>query len=262
VLKEGFATPALTFATGAVLRVLGGRMHLILAAVIVGLSSILIALTKAYVLFPFAGACIVGFLAWRAIRVEGAITVRPGRLVIGIVATVALLLALGSLFPKYSLERFADTAEDLRLSGDTHAGGSTTRVAVGGNPVFVAVTGLGTALFRPFIFEVRNPLMLMSAAEASVFLVLFLRVSLRHRWAVFWALRRSWLFVLCLVFVVGFGVAVGVATSNLGTLARYRVPMLPFFGVLFVLLEAAISGAAARRLAEKARQTQGRALSR
>lgn len=241
ILKEGFATPALAFATGAVARYLSRRMRLEITLIIVGISSVMIALVKAYILFPFAAAGVAGFLCWRAIRTDGSIRISFGRLAVGGVAIVAFVLVLGSIFPKYSLERFADTAEDLRVLGDTHAGGSTTRVAVGGNPAIVAATGLATALFRPLLFEVKNPLMLVSAAEASVFLFLFLRLAFRYRWVFAVALRKSWLFVFCGVFVLAFGVAVGMTTTNLGTLARYRVPMLPFLGVSFVLLESVIN---------------------
>ena len=42
--------------------------------------------------------------------------------------------------------------------------------------------------------------------------------------------------VFCLVFVITFGLAVGLASTNLGTLSRYRAPLLPFFAVLLLVL--------------------------
>jgi len=38
------------------------------------------------------------------------------------------------------------------------------------------------------------------------------------------------------VFVMAFGIAVGLASSNLGTLSRYRSPLVPFFVVLLLVL--------------------------
>ena len=40
----------------------------------------------------------------------------------------------------------------------------------------------------------------------------------------------------CAVFVLTFAVAVGLSTLNLGTLSRYRIPMMPFFTVLLFVL--------------------------
>jgi hypothetical protein len=42
--------------------------------------------------------------------------------------------------------------------------------------------------------------------------------------------------VFCVVFVIAFGIAVGLTSTNLGTLSRYRSPLLPFFVVLLLVL--------------------------
>jgi hypothetical protein len=44
--------------------------------------------------------------------------------------------------------------------------------------------------------------------------------------------------LFCAVFIVLFGVAVGLAAPNLGTLSRYRVPMMPMYGFLLLSLAA------------------------
>ena len=45
--------------------------------------------------------------------------------------------------------------------------------------------------------------------------------------------------VFCTVFVIAFGIAVGLTSTNLGTLSRYRSPILPFFAVLLLVLDGA-----------------------
>ena len=41
-----------------------------------------------------------------------------------------------------------------------------------------------------------------------------------------------------LVFTITFAAAVGMTSGNFGTLARYRIPMLPFYtSVLFIIWE-------------------------
>ncbi len=51
---------------------------------------------------------------------------------------------------------------------------------------------------------------------------------------------RAWrepMFLTCLIFVSIFSLAVGVSTPNLGTISRYRIPLLPFFVGALTILE-------------------------
>ena len=45
------------------------------------------------------------------------------------------------------------------------------------------------------------------------------------------------LFLACVVFVVVFGCTVGIAQLNLGTVSRYRIPLLPFLVAALVIVE-------------------------
>jgi hypothetical protein len=147
----------------------------------------------------------------------------------------------------------AESTEDLRQLGITHAGGSTIEpIAVGGGPLRLLLTapiGVATTLFRPMVFEIRNPLMIASALEVLVFTTAAVRIGVRGFRRALMAIRRSWLNVFCVVFVVLFAFAVGVSTVNLGTLSRYRVPMLPFYAMAL----AALGDAAQRKRAAPSR---------
>jgi hypothetical protein len=59
----------------------------------------------------------------------------------------------------------------------------------------------------------------------------------------FWAragtlggLFRSPFLVSSVVFILVFGVGVGLATRNLGSLSRYRMPMMPFYATTLLVL--------------------------
>jgi hypothetical protein len=51
-------------------------------------------------------------------------------------------------------------------------------------------------------------------------------------------IRDNPVLLFCIVFVITMGVAIGLASSNLGTLSRYRMPMMPFFAALLFVLTA------------------------
>jgi hypothetical protein len=85
-------------------------------------------------------------------------------------------------------------------------------------------------LFRPFLWEARNPVMLLSAIEATYFLFFTLRIFYRNGF--FRTLRLiagEPVLTLCFVFALIFAVAVGTSTSNFGTLVRYKIPLIPFY---------------------------------
>ena len=105
--------------------------------------------------------------------------------------------------------------------------------------LLLAPFALLTALFRPLIFEARNAVQLASALEATVLLVLFLRswrrTSLRQLAAY---ITASPTLLFCTVFTLALAVGTGLSTTNMGTLSRYRAPMMPFFFTLLLVLDA------------------------
>lgn len=104
-------------------------------------------------------------------------------------------------------------------------------------------------LFRPFLWEARNPVMLLSALEATVFLFFTLRIF--YRTGFFRTLRLvagTPVLILCFVFTLVFAVAVGTSTSNFGTLVRYKIPLIPFY-VCGLLITQHLSQSARKRTA-------------
>jgi hypothetical protein len=101
----------------------------------------------------------------------------------------------------------------------------------------LAPQAIATSLFRPFLWEARNPVMLLSALEAAFFLFFTLRIFWRT--GVFATLKtivNTPVLLMSFVFSLVFAASVGITSSNFGTLARYKIPLIPFYlGGLFVL---------------------------
>ncbi len=101
--------------------------------------------------------------------------------------------------------------------------------------------GFVATLYRPFIWEARSLFTLFSALE-SLFLLLFtLYVIIKVNPVKFFLtiISNSNVF-LCLGFSIIFASLVGLSTLNFGTLARYRIPVIPFYlmGLLLIFYEA------------------------
>jgi hypothetical protein len=100
----------------------------------------------------------------------------------------------------------------------------------------LAPLALGTALFRPFLFEARNAVQLVTALESTVLLVMVLQTIRRRRWSgLMQQVRTSPVLMFCLVFVLALALGTGLATTNMGTLSRYRAPMSPFYFILILV---------------------------
>ncbi len=91
-----------------------------------------------------------------------------------------------------------------------------------------------TSFFRPFLWEVRNPVMLLSALENTF--VLYLFVVLLFQRKSFVLATSNPLFVFCFIFAVLFAFAIGVTTYNFGSLVRYKIPMIPFLITALLLI--------------------------
>lgn len=86
------------------------------------------------------------------------------------------------------------------------------------------------ALFRPYLWESKNIMMLMSGLENAFILgfTLYLLVKVRIL-GLFKFLNKHYILVFSLTFSLFFAFSVGISTSNFGSLVRYRIPLIPFY---------------------------------
>ena len=216
-----------------------GRLFPSWLFIVVGTVPIL--LIKPYILFPLvlAGG---SWYYWARSLKRGRVRIRPVYLAIGGALAVGGIVLLGRQFPEYAADAFSTRAQELQQIGRGVRGGSN--FALGGEvpttlvgQLAYAPVALLAALFRPAIFEVSNLLMLANALETTVLTLLFGRILLtRNLGAVRRQIADNPFLVFCVVFVLSFGIAVGLTSTNLGTLSRYRSPLLPFFAVALLVL--------------------------
>ncbi|MDH3624850.1 MAG: hypothetical protein OEQ49_13345 [Myxococcales bacterium] len=198
-----------------------------------------ILLIKPYILFPLvlAGG---SWYYWARSLKRGRVRIQPAYLAVAAVLGIGGIIVLEYYFPEYALDTFAARTSDLQQLGRR---GGSAYVLGGGTPTTLvgqfayAPAALLTSLFRPVLFEVHNLLTLVNAVETTVLTLLFARILVtRNLGNVRRQIADSPLLVFCVVFVIAFGIAVGFASSNLGTLSRYRSLLLPFFVALLLVL--------------------------
>lgn len=92
-------------------------------------------------------------------------------------------------------------------------------------------------LFRPLIIEARSPVMLLSGIENLVLLVLLILTIFKVKFSLIVNLIKGTPFLLfCLSFAVLFAFMLGITTPNFGALVRFKIPLIPFFWSLLIIL--------------------------
>jgi hypothetical protein len=205
----------------------------------------LIAVIKLYILLAFLPALSLWLLLNYSHKIR-IVAVRWLLNLLFIAMTITGFLFFSRQFAeglnKYSLEKVASTAAVTRgwisyASGDE---GSTYDLGefdpsltgtLAKFPQAVVVT-----LYRPFIWESKKAIVLLSALEALLVLYFTLKViALRKARALSMIVRDPNL-MFCLVFSFIFAFAVGISSYNFGALSRYKIPCLPFYGAVLAIM--------------------------
>lgn len=199
-------------------------------------------LIKGYLLVPAAVAAMVWLYVRRA-KQSKASAVKPLYLLGAAAAILGLLLLIGNLTPRYDVFRAEkQLAQEAATMGKSEGGSNYSLVDSSGSAssvsmLLVAPWAVLTALLRPAIIEARNPLSFVNGLETLVLTLMLIRVlrrrPLRQTLAV---IRNSPTLSFCAVFTLLLALGVGFATTNMGTLSRYRMPLVPFFVVLLGVL--------------------------
>lgn len=144
--------------------------------------------------------------------------------------------------PRYSLDKIAETAKitayDIGFYTGRDAGSGYSLGELDGSTegmIRLAPQAINVSLFRPYLWEVKNPLMVLSAIESTFLLMFTLYAILKRRSKVIQSLSDPNV-AFCLIFSITFAFAVGVSTFNFGTLSRYKIPLLPFYTLSLIYI--------------------------
>ncbi|MEI6949494.1 hypothetical protein V9K67_20070 [Paraflavisolibacter sp. H34] len=210
------------------------------------LSFYLILKVKVYILLAFVPALSIWLLTTYSSRIQSSALRFIARLAFMAMAAGGFLFftrIFAQELNRYSLEDIAQTANTTRnwISYSSGDEGSAYDLgafdpSIGGMlkkfPQAVVVT-----LFRPFPWEARKMIVMLSAAEALVFLYFTIKAFRRR------GLGNSFRLIFkdpnlffCLIFSLIFAFAVGISSYNFGSLSRYKIPCLPFYAALLVIM--------------------------
>lgn len=246
LLKDTLVMSALGIAVYSINNVfIERRGRTLLYIVLAVLSFLVIFLVKKYVLLCFIPAALLWIYAENLSRIRTVffrVLLVPVVLALAIATSYYAVSKIGEDDPRYALGRLAatskSTAYDIAFYTGRDAGSRYTLGELDGsleNMLALAPQAINVTLFRPYLWEVKNPLMLLSAVEGVCILIFSLWIFFK-RPLQFFRLAGNPDALFCLAFSLTFAFAVGISTYNFGTLARYKIPLLPFYVIGLVLL--------------------------
>lgn len=154
---------------------------------------------------------------------------------IGLIVVLINYITSAANLSSFRLDNVLETSDNSRKIYETY--GSRTEGSYfqiqSGNPIVVIIYGFIAALFRPFVWEITSPIVLLSALEALIFALLtgyFLikKGVLKYFRSAF----GSPVLILCSSFAFVFAASVGSTATNFGSLSRYKIPCLPFYLIM------------------------------
>lgn len=244
LLKDTLIMGALGILTYEVDRLFFRGKISVLHLVIMIISLVLIFTIKKFILQAFVPAILVWIYLHYSSRIRSIV------LKMMVIPVVFVLIGFTSYYAverigagdsRYSINRIGytarETAHDILYYSGRDAGSGYYIGELDGtirSMIALAPQAINVTLFRPYLWEVNNPLMLMAALESLLFLILVGFILYKRRWSILKHLSNPDV-NFCLIFTLIYAAAVGVSTFNFGTLVRYKIPLMPFFAIALII---------------------------
>lgn len=244
ILKDTLTFGFLGWATTAFIHLIYGKDKRFLWVVVFVFSLFMIYQIKLYVVMSLLPAMIIWAYFLNINKVKNTVLrymLAPFIITITLVFAGFAVYSVGQDNKKYAIENLAKTVQITAYDVGRYTGKNAgSRYDLGDlDGGFLSMLKLGpaainVAMFRPYLWEVRNPLMLLASLEGLILFILSITILVKSRKNLFTTLNNPAI-IFSLVFSLTFAFAVGISTYNFGTLFRYKVPLMPFYGIFLAI---------------------------
>lgn len=172
--------------------------------------------------------------------------VTPLLVSLGIIISLLVFSYIAKNAEKYSTDSIVRTAKDTQnwlVYSSQKQGGSFYTLGIIDYSfkgiVKVFPKAVNVALFRPYIWEAKKPILIPAAIEGLISLFFTIRLLYKAGFIrIFKLIIQNPEVQFCLIFSVMFAFSVGFTSFNFGALVRYKIPSLPFYYMaLFILAD-------------------------
>jgi hypothetical protein len=213
------------------------KVKLPIYLVVVLLSFWLIMSIKVYIIMTYMAGMTIWVLFFYRDKIQNKVirtSITPILLGLSAPALIIGLQAFSDDLGKYAIENVVETALSLTYNLQSREAGSSYSLGA----IDPSLAGLlskfplavNVTLFRPYLWEVRNPIMLLAALESLVIFYWTLKVIFKvGPGKTISSITSNGSVIFCLVYSIIFGFAVGLSSQNFGSLVRYKIPAMPFY---------------------------------
>ncbi len=212
----------------------------IFSAIIIAISSFLIFRLKAYILIGLTpGLIIMLYIHFKENITNNIIKKIASPILFVMMISVGYFMAIKLMndSSKYRLDTLQTRIEGFHTWHTTQGGSSYSLGKVEYTPLGIlqkVPAALNVTFFRPYLWEARNITSLSGAIESTILMLLFLYLFIKYKIKWIAISFKDAFLALAITYSIVFGFAVGFTSYNFGALARYKVPVMPFF--TFILL--------------------------
>ena len=246
ILKDTYTLSAIGFFTYAVYMFLIRRKRKIKYILVMVTAALIMIFIKPYIFF----AILPGSLTWvffaRIAKLRNPlfrVLALPLMLIVlsGLIIYSMQLLSeyLGEYSMDNVLNKAVKTQQDLIRSeqyGNNNFDIGKFDATIGGIASKIPVA-INLALFRPYIWDARNPVMFLSGLENLIMLGFSIYIILKVKTGVLIkSIFSHPLLIFSLLFALFFAFAVGLTTANYGALVRLKIPCIPFYSCALIIL--------------------------
>jgi hypothetical protein len=249
LMKDSLTIAALSFAFYAFFKIFIEKKNIIFNIILLIVSFYIIKSIKIYIALCFIPALFIYAFVLFSHKIKSKslrIFIRPFLIVFGVSIGYFAGSAVVEEDKKYNLDNIAKTAKitadyinmvSIKDGGSAYSLGNYDPTITG--MLSKLPQAIWVTLFRPYLWESKNPVMLLSAIECFYFLFITLialyKLGLGNFYA---AIKQNPYVQFALIFSLTFSFAVGISSYNFGTLVRYKIPMMPFYlSSIYIILD-------------------------
>ena len=243
LFKDTVALGCVGLLTACIYKIFVERKISLITIILALISIYFIYIIKTYILISFIPAlAIFIFSLWKS-RIKYKFL---RRITTPVILILTLVIAQQYISSLDSVDgTFKETFETIEQTQDWHTKISEQGRTYSRGSYDASITGIiqkmplavNVALFRPYIWEAQGALLLITALENlfilfySVYILIVIRPLI-----VFNIISNHPILNLSLIFTIILGFIIGFTTYNFGALARYKIPLIPYYvSTLFII---------------------------
>jgi len=244
IIKDTITLGSLGFMAYAGIQLYLGKGKKLFFLLVMIIATVAILRLKGYILYTFFPS----LMLWYYLRIKGSIQnvalrylSAPLLILVAVGCGALLITNLADYTEKYTdVDAITERIQGFHWDHAVRTGGSVyTLGEIEYTPVGIlkkVPPSINVTLFRPYLWEAGSLVVMVTALESLTYFLLTLLVLLKTK-----MLLKSNLFsnpevLFSIVFTLLLAFVVGFVSFNFGALARFKIPLLPFFGMALILM--------------------------